>query len=174
MCSPGEAGLPETRIRQARDEDFEFIGRLIADVYSRFNLDFVTEAERAPFLGPFFFADSADESHQEKLRKTIWSPTLLVAEDDGKIVGVLRGRPERLASLFVRPDHHRRGIGRSLVEHFEALSARRGVRVIRLAATLYAVPFYLALGYKKSTGVRQGWSFEGRGLMIQPMRKVLQ
>jgi GNAT superfamily N-acetyltransferase len=166
--------LPETVIRDARNEDFEFIGRLIANVYSRFNLDFVNEGERAPFLGPFFFADSADESHQERLRKTIWSPTLLVAEDDGEIVGVLRGRPERLASLFVRADRHRMGIGRQLVASFEELSYRQGARVIRLASSLYAVPFYLALGYKKSTGVRQGWSFEGRGLMIQPMRKVLQ
>lgn len=174
MYSPEEAGLPETKIRAARDEDFESIGRLIADVYSRFNLDFVTEAERAPFLGPFFFADSPEESHQELLRGVIRAQTLLVADDGRQVVGVLRGRPERLASLFVRSDHHRRGIGRRLVEHFEALSALQGVRVIRLAATLYAVPFYLALGYKRSTGVRSGWSFDGHGLRVQPMRKVLE
>jgi len=165
--------MPEVVIRSARDEDFGSIGRLIAGVYSRYNLDFLPEEERGPFLGPFLHADSADESHREKLRRTIWSPTLLVADECGNVVGVLRGRPERLASLFVRADHHRRGIGRSLVDQFEALSAEQGVRVIRLAATLYAVPFYLALGYKRSTGLRNGWSFEGHGLKIQPMRKDL-
>jgi GNAT superfamily N-acetyltransferase len=97
-----------------------------------------------------------------------------VAETNGEIVGVLRGRKNRLASLFVRGDYHRQGIGRELVERFEQESLRQGVTVIRVAATLYAVPFYLALGYKRSTGVRTGWSFEGRGLKIQPMRKVLR
>jgi hypothetical protein len=29
------------------------------------------------------------------------------------------------------------------------------------------------MGYKKSTGVRSGWSFQGRGLQWQPMKKVL-
>jgi GNAT superfamily N-acetyltransferase len=165
--------MPEVVIRPAREEEFGPIGRLIAGVYGRYNLDFLPEEERAPFLGPFFYADSVEESHQEELRRTIWSPTLLVAVEGADVVGVLRGRPERLASLFVRADRHRRGIGRSLVDQFEMLSARQGVRVIRLAATLYAVPFYLALGYKRSTGLRNGWSFEGHGLKIQPMRKFL-
>jgi hypothetical protein len=29
------------------------------------------------------------------------------------------------------------------------------------------------MGYKRSTGPRTGWSFNGHGLIIQPMRKVL-
>ena len=40
-------------------------------------------------------------------------------------------------------------------------------------STLYAVPFYTKLGYKKTTGVRAAWSFEGTGLLYQPMKKVL-
>ena len=89
-------------------------------------------------------------------------------------MGVLRGRKERLGSLFVRGDRHRQGIGRKLVGHFERASRREGVEVIRVAATLYGVPFYLAMGYKRSTGVRSSQSFDGRGLPIQPMRKVLK
>lgn len=166
--------MPDFIIRDARENDYEAIGCLIANVYSRFNLDFLAESDRKPFLGPFYHAGSSEAGHRQALRRTIGSPTLLVADCGGHIVGVLRGRPERLASLFVHADFHRRGIGRSLVERFEALSLGDGVRVIRLAASLYAVPFYLALGYRRSTGVRDGWSFEGRGLRIQPMRKVLQ
>lgn len=80
---------------------------------------------------------------------------------------------ERFASLFVRGDHHRQGIGRRLVERFEQASLEQGVRVIRVAATMYGIPFYLAMGYKRSTGVRSGWSFDGHGLPCQPMRKIL-
>lgn len=89
------------------------------------------------------------------------------------IVGVLRGRQERLASLFVRGDYHRQGLGRRLVAAFERACVQDGAAVIRVAATLYAIPFYTALGYQKTTGVRNGWSFEGRGLRYQPMKKVL-
>ena len=160
-------------IRPYREQDAQSVGRLIADTYSTYNLDFLPAKARAPFLGPFAHATSPDPAHQEAIAGVIHSETVLVAEQAGEIVGVLRGRKERLASLFVRGDRHRRGIGRRLVEAFERLSREEGVAVIRVAATLYGVPFYLAMGYKRSTGMRSGHSFQGRGLPTQPMRKVL-
>jgi GNAT superfamily N-acetyltransferase len=99
---------------------------------------------------------------------------VFVAETDGTIVGVLRGRADRLASLFVSGRWHRQGIGSRLVKRFETECLRKGSTVLRVAATLHAVPFYLAMGYRKSTGVRSGWSFEGHGLPVQPMKKVLR
>jgi len=98
---------------------------------------------------------------------------VFVAEDGGDIVGVLRGRKDRLQSLFVRQDHHRQGIGRRLVEQFELECARQGGSIVRVAATLYAIPFYTAMGYKRTTGLRSGWSFDGTGLQYQPMKKSL-
>jgi putative acetyltransferase len=160
-------------IRCYQESDAPAVGRLIADTYSTFNLSYLPVAERAPFLGPFQYARSMEQTHQDAIVEILKSPMLFVAENDGEIVGVLRGRKERLASLFVRGDRHRQGIGRQLVERFEEESARQGVTVVRLAATLFAVPFYQAMGYKRSTGVRSGWSFEGRGMPVQPMRKVL-
>jgi len=49
----------------------------------------------------------------------------------------------------------------------------QGGKVIRVSSSMYAVPFYLKMGYKKSTGVRKSWSFDGYGFPIQPMRKVI-
>lgn len=160
-------------IRNYTECDAERVGQLIADTYSQFNLSFASPEETGLFLGPFRYAHSTEKVHQEAIARVIRSAMVFVAEHDGEIVGVLRGRKERLGSLFVRGDHHRQGVGRRLVERFEAESLQQGMKVIRLAATLYAVPFYLAVGYRRSTGVRIGWSFEGRGLNIQPMRKVL-
>jgi GNAT superfamily N-acetyltransferase len=160
-------------IRLYCEPDAETVGRLIADTYSRFNLSFASPDELAKLLGPFRHAWSPEPAHRQAIAEVIRAPVVLVAEADGEVVGVLRGRRERLASLFVRGDHHRRGIGRALVERFEQESSGQGVSVIRLAATLYAIPFYAALGYRKTTGLRNGWSFEGRGLKYQPMKKVL-
>ena len=160
-------------IRPYREVDAQDVGRLIADTYGEYNLTFAPPEERGPFLGPFQHARSPDPAHREAIARTIRSEMVFVAEEEGEIVGVLRGRRERLGSLFVRGDHHRRGIGRRLVAGFEQECLRQGVTVIRVAATLYAVPFYLAMGYKRSTGVRTGWSFQGRGIKIQPMKKKL-
>ena len=163
-----------TTVRYFEERDAEIVGKLIADTYSMFNLSFASYEERDLFLGPFRYARSPETSHKEAIAQVIKSAMVFVAEDDGEIVGVLRGRKDRLASLFVREDHHRQGIGRQLVERFELECLRQGATAIRVAATLYAVPFYLAVGYKRSTGVRRGGSFQGRGLKIQPMRKLLR
>ena len=167
-------------VRRYRESDAESVGKLIADTYGEFNLAFASPKERALLLGPFRYARSPEKAHQEAIAQVIRAPMVLIAADDGEIVGVLRGgrkdKQQRtvLQSLFVKGDHHRQGIGRKLVERFERECLGQGATVIRLAATLYAVLFYLAMGYKRSTGVRSGWSFEGSGIKIQPMRKVLR
>jgi GNAT superfamily N-acetyltransferase len=160
-------------IRLYQGSDAETVGKLIADTYSEYNLSYLPPDARGPYLGPFRYASSPQKAHKEAISEAIRSQWVYVAEDDGEIVGVLRGRTERLASLFVRGDRHRQSIGRRLVERFEQECTRQGGTVVRVAATLYAVPFYLAMGYKRSTGVRTARSFEGRGLPVQPMKKVL-
>lgn len=157
-----------------QERDATRVGCLIAVTYSEFNLAFASPEQLAAFLGPFRHAESTDPSHRKAIAWVIRSEMVFVAEDESTIVGVLRGRKDRLASLFVRRDYHRRGIGRQLVERFEEECRQRGSTVIRVASTVYAVPFYLAMGYKRSTSLRSGWSFEGRGLQVQPMRKALR
>jgi GNAT superfamily N-acetyltransferase len=153
--------------------DAQAVGRLIAATYRKYNLDFATPEEQEKLLGPFRYASSDEPVLQQPIARVLRTEMIFVAEDDDQIVGVLRCKPGRLQSLFVREDHHRQGIGRRLVALCEQECARRGSTTIRLAATLYAVPFYLAVGYKKSTSIRNGWSFEGTGLKYQPMKKVV-
>jgi predicted N-acetyltransferase YhbS len=161
-------------IRNYNAEDSVAVGQLIADTYAEFNLAFASPDNRALMMGPFRHAHSADEAHQSAIANILQSPVLLVAETENKIVGVLRGRKERLASLFVHKEFHHHGIGRKLVRAFEAEMRAQNVSVIRVAATLYAFPFYSKLGYQKSTGIRKSWSFEGYGLPVQPMKKILK
>ncbi len=153
--------------------DARAVGWLIADTFGRYNLSHFPPAERDPFLGPFRHAASDDPAHQAEIAKMIRSEIVLVADDGGEIVGVLRGRAERLGSLFVRGDRHRGGIGRALVEWFEKLAWFQGGRRVHVAATPYAVPFYLAVGYRRSTGARRMKVFEGSDYLYQPMRKTL-
>ncbi len=161
-------------IRPYRETDAESVGRLIADTYSKFNLDFVPAEDLAKFLGPFYYARSQEAVHKEAIADALSADMVWVADDGGEVVGVLRGRTDKLQSLFVREDYHRRGVGRKLVERFEQACIKEGATAIKVQATLYAVPFYQAVGYKKTTGVRRMRSFEGQGLQYQPMKKVMR
>mgnify|MGYP001821358016 FL=1 len=160
-------------IRQYCDSDAQAVGRLIADTFSEFNLSSVPAEERDLQLGPFRYARSLEKDPQAAIAQAIRSEMVFVAECDGEIAGVLRGRATRLGSLFVGRDYHRQGIGRRLVGRFEQECSRQGGTAVKVAATLYAVPFYLEMGYRRTTGVRAYRGFGGSGLVYQPMKKVL-
>ena len=163
-------------IRPFRESDARQVGILIADTFGDYNLSYASPEDRQLLLGPFRHARSPDPDHQAAIADIIQAAIMLVAEDserdDGEtIVGILRGRPARLQSLFVMGAYHRQGIGRQLVECFEQECLRRGSADIRVSSSLYAIGFYTRLGYKKTTGVRSGPCFDGTGFKYQPMRK---
>jgi GNAT superfamily N-acetyltransferase len=83
----------------------------------------------------------------------------LVAEDElGAIIAIAAadaaerdptGTVGEVGSLYVRPDHQRRGLGRRLVQHLAACLADKGFRSLHIAvltANLEARRFYEALG----------------------------
>jgi GNAT superfamily N-acetyltransferase len=162
------------KIRPYREADAGAAGKLIAATYRAYNLSFLPREEQGAYLGPFQHTDSKETGHQAAIAQVLQAQMIFVAENEqGEIVGILRGRKDRLHSLFVRADLHHQGLGSRLVEQFEKACLALGGDVIRLASTLYAVPFYQKLGYKKSTGVRTGWSFAGENFKWQPMKKIL-
>lgn len=54
----------------------------------------------------------------------------------------------KIRSIFVDPSQARRGLGRRIMAHVEALAAAAGHERAELAATLMGIPFYAALGYR--------------------------
>jgi GNAT superfamily N-acetyltransferase len=166
-------------LRPYRESDAPSVGRLIADTFGEFNLAYASPEERDLLLGPFRYARSPEPYHQRAIAEAIQAEMVYLAQDvtpgtGPEVVGVLRGRPDKLQSLFVRADHHRQGIGRRLVGCYERQCRRQGSTAIKVQATLYAVPFYLAMGYVRSTGVRSMKIFEGTRFPYQPMKKVLR
>ncbi|KKR05944.1 MAG: Acetyltransferase, GNAT family [Parcubacteria group bacterium GW2011_GWC2_39_14] len=102
---------------------------------------------------------------KEKFSK---SSIFLVAENNGTIVGVARGNEIKLVNLFVKGELHGKGIGKKLMEAYEKKAASIGSKKNKLNGSMYAVPFYQKIGYKKTTGIRNL-----HGLKVQPMKKVL-
>ena len=161
-------------IRKYQKKDSVVVGRLIADTFQQFNLYYASSENQQKLLGPFRHARSSKKEHREEIARMIAADMVFVAvRDNREIVGVLRGSKEKMRSLFVHGKAHRLGVGRKLVKRFEKECVLQGAQVIRLAATLYAIPFYQKMGYKKSTGVRVTDCFDGVGLPYQPMKKVM-
>ncbi len=87
------------------------------------------------------------------------SALLTVAVRNGDIVGYClgfdhytfyaNGRVSWIEEIMVKADFRKEGIGRALMNVFEAWAAERGSKLIGLA-TRRAAPFYQALGYEES------------------------
>jgi GNAT superfamily N-acetyltransferase len=164
---------PKIYIREYKRDDSVETGILIADMYWKYNLGHIADEEKEKYLGGFFYCRSSDEKDMERIEELIKAPYVYIAVVSGRIAGVLRGSLGRLHSLFVHEDFHRNGIGGRLVRKFEEVNISNRVMKITLAASLYAVPFYEAVGYKRSTGIRRSNSFGGADFHIQPMKKIL-
>ena len=86
----------------------------------------------------------------EKYQVRLKHHSSFVAEYNGKMIGYVRWNPQsnELCSIFVDPEYVRQGVATALMEvaYRDALS--QGVREMWLFASLTAVPFYQAIGWR--------------------------
>ena len=153
------------KIRKFRKRDITEVAKLVHSTYKRFCAKDATHEANQRYLDQY---DVKKKGIRELEREFLRTKVAFVAIADNKIVGVIRGGMERIGNLFVDSDYQRKGIANELVGKFEKEVKRLGVAVIKITASLYAVPFYLAVGYKKTTGIRNH-----KGIKVQPMKKVL-
>ena len=156
-------------IRTYRRDDARDVANLIRETFSKFNRKEGTPAAVQAYIDHYdYFA------HREEIDRSFSfrSPIFYVAVNNDRVVGMVRGDRGRVFNWFVLGKYHGQGIGRRLMERFESEAMRRGSYEIRVRASLYAVPFYHRLGYKRTTGVRNFRRIGG--IKIQPMRKKLK
>ena len=128
-------------IRKAGLDDADALFALVLDFATSF------KPEEQPFLFSLGSLLKDDAVHLD------------VAELRGQVVGYClgsdhyafyaNGRVSWVEEIMVRTELRRNGIGRALMESFEAWAAKRGLRLIGLA-TRRAASFYQALGYENS------------------------
>ncbi len=95
-------------------------------------------------------------------RQLAWdSDLIMVAEENGEIVGALIGTIERNNGCYYRiaihPDYRRKGIGKALISAMEQRFQSRKVSRIMVAGDEHnaaAMPFYEAMGYGASQILR--------------------
>lgn len=129
-------------IRRFRAEDAQAVAELHADTIRRVNAAHYSPEQIAPWAG---------RTSAERFVASMDRFVRFVEDVDGAILGFSDYTPAnaQLTGLYVSADHQGEGVGRSLYEAIEADARSRGLERLWLEATLTAVPFYEAMGFRK-------------------------
>jgi putative acetyltransferase len=153
-------------IRRARQEDCQSIGIVHGAAVTGIRTDLYTPEEIQAWAVP-----KQPESYEESIR----SKEFFVAEEDGIIVGfgVLNQESAVVEAVYVSPGAGRRGIGREILRKLEESALALGLGVLRLNASLNAVPFYQRAGYVAQERSKYRLS-TGVEIACVPMVKLLK
>ncbi|HUS09609.1 MAG TPA: GNAT family N-acetyltransferase [Pyrinomonadaceae bacterium] len=128
------------KIRRARPEDCHSICSVHAAAVRGIRTALYTSEEIEAWAVP-----RAPASCEESIR----SKEFFVAEDGGAVVGfaVLNQDIAEVEAIYVTPEAGRRGIGLGVLRKLEERATALGLKLLRLNASLNAVPFYERAGY---------------------------
>jgi putative acetyltransferase len=90
------------------------------------------------------------DEHVEKVRSNPDGEMRLIAERDGRIVGIgclIAGNGE-LRACYVAPEASRRGVGSAIVGAIESAAREQGIAHLDVDSSVTAEPFYAVLGYE--------------------------
>jgi GNAT superfamily N-acetyltransferase len=153
-------------IRKFKKGDTKAVARLIVRTFKKYNgEDFFDQEGVSKTLDLFDIKKNTEEQLIERFKKT---PIFYVAEVDGKIIGMIRGLPNKISSFFVDGQEQGKGVGKKLIRRFELEAKKRKSEYIKIRASLYATAFYQKRGYKKTTGIRNFM-----GLKVYNMKRSL-
>jgi GNAT superfamily N-acetyltransferase len=99
----------------------------------------------------------------------------VACDDDGRVLGFAELDVDAgvVKACYVDPDAAGRGVGRALMREVEAMACEAGLRSLSLDASLNAVPFYRALGWRPGEAARHPLT-PGAALDCVVMTKALQ
>lgn len=146
MPLSGSAPLPEgIALRAARLADAEAIATIHARAIRVSAASYYSEDELDAWVGRMTAATCA-----EAMR----SRSMLVAvtrEVPPRVVGFAQLHPEEavVEAIYVDPEFERRGIGRALAQALESVARTFELPWLVADASLNAVPFYRALGFRQ-------------------------
>ena len=149
-------------IRWARPEDWEAAINLVWKTFMEF------EAPDYSDEGIINFKDFLTDGMIYRMFLDGNYP-MFVAEDDGKIVGVVSVRNRnRISLLFVDAAYHKQGIGSALVERMNRyLKEEKRELYVTVMAAPYAVDFYRTIGFHACAPEEQF-----AGIRVTSMEKI--
>jgi len=155
------------RFRKFKKRDIRQIAEIKNSVFSKFNSSEYFRKDAIDWYLDFTNPKKSDEELLEAFHISDKS-IFYVAEENERIIGYIKGSKDRIGNLFVLGSSHKKGVGKKLIELLEKEAKKQNSKKIKIKSSIYAVPFYQKMGYKKTTGVRNL-----HNLKIQPMKKII-
>lgn len=129
------------RLRPFRDDDGAYLFAIHTDAILATSDGFYTLAERQSWAHGLTAQDYARARDAGEI--------FAVATDENDVpIGFCSRSSEKVIGLYVAADHQGRGTGGALLAHGEAALRGLGVTLSRIHASLPAVGFYQARGYR--------------------------
>lgn len=125
-------------VREFDERDAEAVSRLIRD-----NLIEVNSRDYDGKVIDYMY----DLFSPAYLRKIARERAVLVAEVNGRVLGVVSLNGDEICTLYVSPEAHGQRIGERLLHEIEDVALSRHLHVVYLSASLTAVRFYEKMGY---------------------------
>lgn len=150
-------------IRKARKEDWDDAMELTWKTFMRFEADdYTKEGIRS------FFDFITDSMLYKMFLNGIYH--MFVAEDKGKIIGMITLRNDtHISLLFVDSDYHRKGVGKCLMKTvWDFIETELGKEMVTVNSAPYGVGFYHKLGFNDL-----GPEEIKDGIRYTPMRRIL-
>jgi histone acetyltransferase (RNA polymerase elongator complex component) len=154
------------KIRSFKKGDTKQCANLIKKTYQKYNQNEHFDGLAAKKYLDFF--DLRKQNSDILYQKFQETKIFLVAVENEEILGLIRGKENKISNLFVDGRFHKRGIGQRLVTKFEQKARRLGSKKIKIKSSVHALLFYQKMGYKKTTGLRNYL-----GLKTYSMKKLL-
>lgn len=97
-----------------------------------------------------------DHNTAEKLRQQMFWKDILVVEENNEIVatgavanfGDQENPKYSISNFFVKPELHRRGIGKALFIELKKIAVEKGAEIFHVPSSRNAVGFYSSMGFE--------------------------
>jgi len=154
------------KIRKFKKKDTLSCADLIRKTYLKFNGSEYFNESAAKNYAEFF--NTKSQSFKKIYSKFSESQIFFVAIQNDDIIGLIRGKKNKISNLFVDSEYHKKGIGNKLIKKFESEAIKLKFKEIKIKSSVYALPFYQKQNYKKTEGL-----INHQGLKAYPMKKIL-
>lgn len=159
-------------IREFEDRDVIEVAKLSRKIFKKFTrsdyFDKSNDLDKEGIQGTLNFFDTEKRSVKEIIECFKSKSIFYVAENDSKIIGMIRGTSQNISSLYIDKKEHKKGIGTKLLKKYEEKAIKQGSDLLTLESTIYAMPFYQKMGFKKMTDI-----VNSNGMKAYIMEKTL-
>lgn len=149
------------RIQKFKKEQARKVSKLVTNSFNEFVAPSFSKKGRKKWLlhiNPAAFIERSKSGKRE----------YYIALHNNRIIGIIGiTKNYRIPLLFVDKKFHRKGVAKRLINKVELMFIKKGLKIIKINSSLYAVKFYEKTGYKKSRGIIK------KDMVFQPMKKIL-